>query len=76
MKIDLQIDSAQLVLRLRDGERCLAYAVVNAINNTAKRIQDVERQRVEAEFTIPKKDFIRREAAVIKPFANVRQARA
>jgi len=75
MKIDLQIDSAQLVLRLRDGQRRLAYAVVNAINNTAKRIQDVERRHVEAEFTIRKKDFIRREAAIIKPFANVRQGR-
>lgn len=76
MKIDLQVDSVALVLRLRHGQRRLAYAVVNAINNTAKRIQDVERQRVEAEFTVRKKDFIRREAAIIKPFASVRQARA
>ena len=76
MRINVQIDSAQLVLRLQNGERRLAYAVVNAINNTAKRIQDTERRRVEAEFTVRKKDFIRREAAVIKPFASVRQARA
>ncbi|MDH4038444.1 MAG: hypothetical protein OEV86_13295 [Candidatus Krumholzibacteria bacterium] len=76
MKINLQIDSAQLVLRLQSGQRRLAYAVVNAINNTAKRIQDVERRRVEEEFTIRKKDFIRREVAIIKPFASVRQGRA
>jgi hypothetical protein len=76
MKIDLQIDSAQLALRLRNGERRLAYAVVNAINNTAKRIQHVERRRVEEEFTVRKSDFIRREAAIIKPFANVPQGRA
>jgi len=76
MRIDLQIDSASLVLRLRNGQRRLAYAVVNAINNTAKRIQDAERRRVEEEFTVRKKDFIRREAAIIKPFASVRQARA
>ena len=75
MRIDLQIDSAALVLRLQNGERRLAYAVVNAINNTAKRIQEAERQRVERAFTIRKKDFMRREAAVIKPFANVREAR-
>ncbi len=75
MKIDLQIDSVALVLRLQNGQRRLAYAVVNAINNTAKRIQDVERQRVEAEFTIRKKDFIRREGAIITPFANGREAR-
>jgi hypothetical protein len=76
MRIDLQIDSAQLVLRLQNGQRRLAYAVVNAINNTAKRIQDAERRRVEEEFTVRKKDLIRREAAIIKPFASVRQARA
>jgi len=76
MRIDLRIDSAVLVLRLRNGQRRLAYAVVNAINNTAKRIQDAERRRVEEEFIVRKKEFIRREAAIIKPFANVRQARA
>jgi hypothetical protein len=76
VKVDLTIDSAQMILRLKDGERRLAYAVVNAINNTAKRIQDAERRRVEQVFTVRKKDFMRREAAVIKPFANVRQGRA
>jgi hypothetical protein len=76
MKIDLQIDSTQLVLRLQNGQRRLAYAVVNAVNNTAKRIQMAERRRIDEEFTVRKKDFIRREAAVIKPFASVRQARA
>jgi ribonucleotide reductase beta subunit family protein with ferritin-like domain len=76
MKIDLQIDSTQMVLRLKNGERRLAYAAVNAINNTAKRIQAVERDRVEQVFTVRKKDFMRREAAVIKPFASVKQGRA
>ena len=76
MRIDLTIDSTELVLRLQNGQRRLAYAVVNAINSTAKRIQDAERRRVEEEFTIRKKEFIRREAAIIKPFASVRQGRA
>jgi hypothetical protein len=76
MRIDLTIDNTALVLRLQNGQRRLAYAAVNAINNTAKRIQDAERRRVEEEFTVRKKDFIRREAAIIKPFANVRQGRA
>jgi len=75
MKIDLRVDSTDLVLHLRNGERRLAYAVVNVINSTARRVQDAERQRVEGVFTIRKKDFMRREAAVIKPFANVRQGR-
>ena len=76
MRIDLQIDSAQLVLRLRNGQSRLAYAAVNAVNNTAKRIQAAERRRVEQEFTVRKKEFIRREAAIIKPFASVKQGRA
>ncbi len=75
MRIDLQIDSASLVLRLQGGQRRLAYATVNAINNTAKRIQAAERRRIEDEFTIRKKQFILRQAAVIKPFANVKQGR-
>ena len=76
MTINLTIDSTELVLRLQSGQRRLAYAVVNAINNMAKRIQDAERRRVEEEFTVRKKEFIRREAAIIKPFASVRQGRA
>ncbi len=73
MRIDLQIEAAPLVLRLQNGQRRLAYAVVNAINNTAKRIQAVERQHIEQEFTVRKKDFVLRQAAVIKPFASVMQ---
>jgi len=75
MKIDLQIDSTKLILRLRNGQRRLAYATVNAINNTAKRIQAAERRHIEKEFTIRKKNFVLRQAAVIKPFANVKQGR-
>ena len=45
MRIDMQIDSASLVLRLRNGQRRLAYATVNAINNTAKRIQAADPSR-------------------------------
>ena len=76
MNINLQIDSTALVLRLQNGQRRLAYAVVNAINNTAKRIQEAERRRVAEEFTVRKTEFIRRQAAIIKPFASVRQTRA
>jgi len=75
MNINVQIDSTALVLRLQNGQRRLAYAVVNAINNTAKRIQEAERRRVEEEFTVRKTQFIRREAAIIKPFASVKQGR-
>lgn len=75
MQINVTIDNMKLLLRLRNGQKRLAYAVVNAINNTAKRIQAAERERVEEEFTVRRQEFIRREAAIIKPFASVREAR-
>ncbi len=75
MRIGLKIDSAPLVLRLQNGQRRLAYAVVNAINATAKRIQATERRHIEREFTLRKKEFVLRQAAVIKTFASVTQGR-
>ena len=76
MRIDLQINTAPLLLRLENGQRRLAYAVVNAINATAKRIQASERRHIEQEFTLRKKEFVLRQAAVIKPFASVAHGRA
>lgn len=83
MKIDLRIDAAPLVLRLEKGERRLAYAVVNAINNTAKRVQEAERLHVQSSFQIRRPKFFfglparpGGAAARIRPFANVRQGRA
>jgi hypothetical protein len=75
-RINAPIDSTVLIRRLKNGEKQLGYAAVNAINRTAKRIQKAERERVEREFTIRKKDFMRRQAAVIKPFASVKDRRA
>ena len=76
MKIECDINTAALITRLKSGERRLSYGAVNAINNTAKRIQRDMRERVEREFTLRKPDFILRQAAVIKPFASVKQGRA
>jgi hypothetical protein len=69
------VDTAQLLLRLKHGEKRLAYAVVNAINKTALRIQEAERERVSRAFIVRKRDFIMREAAIVKPFASVKQTR-
>lgn len=76
MRIAVHVDPALLLLRLRNGEKRLAFAVVNAINDTAKLIQKAERERVEERFTLRKPDFVLRQAAVIKPFASVGQGRA
>lgn len=74
--IDAQFDTSALVGRMKNSSKRLAYAAVNAINNTAKRIQREIRQHVKGEFELRKDEFILREAAKIRPFASVKQARA
>jgi len=74
-RIEAKFDSTQLLLRMRNGRKRLAYAAVNAINKTAKLVQKTARERVEEEFTVRKPEFIRRQAAIIKPFASVKDAR-
>ena len=76
LAIKFDVDQARLIERLHKGQRRLGYAAVNAINNTAKRIQADARQQVEKRFTVRKRGFMWRQAAIIKPFANVRQRRA
>lgn len=76
LQINVKIDSTTLIRRLHNGEKRLAYAAVNAINQTAKRIQSRQRERVEDEFTVRRPEFIRRIIAKIKPFASVKQGRA
>lgn len=76
MRIDVQIESKDLVLKLDKGHKRLAYAVAQGINDTAKLIQQVEREAVEDEFTVRKPEFILRQAAIIDPFASPRKGLA
>ncbi len=73
--IAAKVDDTELLLRMRNGQKRLAYAVVNAINATMRRVQEAERAEFKKEFVIRKEEFISRNAAVIKPFASVSQAR-
>jgi hypothetical protein len=52
VRIGAQIDNTQLLLRMRNGEKRLAYATVNAINATALRVQQAEFENVRQKFTI------------------------
>ena len=74
MRINVQVHQATLLLRMRNGEKRLAYGVVNALNNTAKRVQTAIRAHVEREFTVRRSEFVRREAAKIS-FASVVKSR-
>lgn len=75
MKIDVDVDAAKLLLRLEGGEKRFAFAVVNAINATAKAVQADVREHVKKQFTLRRSEFVLREAAVISPFASVSQGR-
>jgi hypothetical protein len=71
--LNVRIDTEPLLLRLDKGTKRLAYAAVGAINATARRIQDVERQHVETKLTVRKREFVQRQIAIIKPFASVKK---
>lgn len=73
--VNVQVDNAQLLLRLRNGEKRLAYGVTNAINRTVRRIQAAERENAEQGFTIRRQQFVLQNIAVIKPFASATQGR-
>ena len=78
MKIAVKIESANLIRKLRNGDRRLAYAVVNALNKTGLRIQEAMREKVVGDFTVRQKTFIVRQVAKIDRtnFANVRRGQA
>jgi len=79
--VTISIDAAKPLALLRNGGKRMAFAVVNAVNNTAKEIQRGERSRVQSQFMLRKRDFVLREAAVIRAaaggsgFASVSQRR-
>jgi hypothetical protein len=74
VRINVNIDNTRLLSRMRNAEKRMAFAVVNAINSTALKIQEAEKARVLEDFTVRKKEFVLRQAAIIKPFASVGKA--
>jgi hypothetical protein len=70
MQIDVDIQPALLLQRLEHGEKRLSFAVVNALNNTAKLIQKTQLEAVHADLTVRKSAFIDRRASKIS-FASV-----
>lgn len=75
MKIDLNLDARQLEQRFSLTAKNIAYATVNAINQTALDVQRQAQENVKSRFTLRNPQFVLRQAAIIKPFANVRQGR-
>jgi len=77
VKINVSIDSTRLLSRLKNSETRIAFAVVNALNATAKKIQENERARLLRDFTVRDKSpssFLMRQGAKITTFASVGRA--
>lgn len=75
MNIRLQIDVSVLEDRFRSPEKKIAYAVANAINKTAKLAQRAIQLHAGDIFKIRRPDFIKRQVAILKPFASASQGR-
>ena len=56
--ISVRVDAASALNALRKGEKRFAYAVSNAINNTALEVQRAMRDRVSRVFTLRRKGFL------------------
>jgi hypothetical protein len=69
--LEVKIDVASAVAFLQFGAKRLDYAAVNTANNLAHAVQDAVRAELPQHGFIVRKDFVRRQAAIIDPFANV-----
>lgn len=76
MLVKLDVDVSELERKItRNPEKRIAYAVVNAINATAKTIQLALQHLASDTLTLRKPGFILRNIAILKPFASVSQGR-
>lgn len=75
MEITVDVRAAEVLQGLSLTQKQVPYAIVNALNETAKAVQAAERARVFSMFHVRKREFIGREVAILKPFASVGQGR-
>ncbi|HEY3216230.1 MAG TPA: hypothetical protein VGK93_07020 [Candidatus Eisenbacteria bacterium] len=69
IQIKVSTNSARVLLGLRKGQKRFSYALSNALNRTADAVQREERAQLERGFLV-RKEFVRRQVAVIKPRAT------
>jgi len=67
--VTVDVRKAVVLLALRNGAKRMTYSVANAINTTAKSIQRHQREHTGQQFVV-RKEFTRRQASIIKPFAS------
>jgi hypothetical protein len=79
--MDIQIDvrAAEVLLKLRNGEKRMVYAVANGVRDTALDVQKAIRESLPSRFTLRnQKEFLLRQAAVItlpRPGQGIVEAR-
>lgn len=71
MRATVRIDATQLLLKLRNPAKRIAFTLQDAVNRTMDRIQVAEVQRGESQLTI-RTTFARRQLAIIKPRARAK----
>lgn len=67
----VSVDAAEPLRLLRNAEKRIDYAIVNALRGAALAVQKAERAHVAAAFTVRKPAFILRQVAVINPWPSV-----
>ena len=72
MDIVVDVRASDVLRMLREGRRRQTWAIANALNATAKDAQAAIKKHVAEKFVVRKTEFIMREAAIIKPFADAR----
>jgi len=74
--ISVRVDAAAALFMLKQGEKRIPYLIADTINATAKKVQEAEVRHGQSIFTLRNKaEFIRRQLAIIKPFASPSEAR-
>lgn len=75
MRINAKIDVMGLVNQTYKAQKNLAFSVVQGINDTAKQIQAAQREELGKRFVLrteKSKNYLTKQAAIIKPFASVK----
>lgn len=72
--VEVITSPADFLLKIRNGETRRKFTIADALNKTALAIQERVRARVLEKFTVRKRDFILRQAAIIK-FAKAQENR-
>jgi hypothetical protein len=78
MRIDVRVDGTRLFKFIRNGQKRLAFSVIEALNKTGLEAQRAVQEGAPGKFTVRQRVFIRRQIAKIekRSFASVARGQA